>query len=111
MSAWRGSSPTSSPQPGLAPVERTAEWLWDEHVAAVVADCPSLEVMPVTFGAETFLHYRLIPLLGMAVGEMFALDGLAADCAADGIYEGMLTAAPLNKAGGSGSPSNALAVK
>jgi kynurenine formamidase len=103
--------PEVFPSPGLAFEERTAEWLWDHHVAAVGADCPSLEVMPVRFDPEHFLHFRLIALLGMAVGEMFALDDLATDCVADGQYDGLLTAAPLNKAGGSGSPANALAIK
>jgi hypothetical protein len=53
----------------------------------------------------------LIPLLGMTVGELFELGHLAADCASDGVYEGMLVAAPLNKLGGIGSPANALALK
>ncbi|HLY14389.1 MAG TPA: hypothetical protein VKR24_08560, partial [Candidatus Limnocylindrales bacterium] len=60
---------------------------------------------------DRFLHYRLITFLGMAIGELFALDGLAEDCAADGVYEGLFTAAPLNKQGGSGSTANALALK
>lgn len=98
--------------PGLSSEERTAEWLWDKHVAAVLADCPALEAIPgdVTT-ADGWLHYRLIALLGLAIGEMIVLDPLAADCAADGVYEGLFTAAPLHKVGGSGSPANALALK
>jgi hypothetical protein len=57
------------------------------------------------------LHYRLIALLGMPLGELFYLERLAADCADNGIYEGLFTSAPLNLLGGSGSPANALAVK
>jgi len=98
--------------PGLAAEERTAEWLWDRHLAAVVADCPALEATPFDVkSVEGFLHYRIIPLLGLAVGEMFYLDELARDCSNDGVYEGLFTAAPLNKMGGSGSPANALALK
>jgi kynurenine formamidase len=96
---------------GLAPHEATARWLWDRHVAAVAADNPSLEVMPSTFDVDSFLHFRLLGLLGLPIGEMFDLEALAADCAADGVYEGLLTAAPLHKVGGSGSPANALAIK
>jgi kynurenine formamidase len=96
---------------GLAPHEATAAWLWDRHVAAVAADNPALEVMPSTFEVDTFLHFRLLGLLGLAIGEMFDLEALAADCAADGVYEGLFTAAPLHKVGGSGSPANALAIK
>jgi hypothetical protein len=53
----------------------------------------------------------LIPLLGMPIGEMWYLEALAEDCAADGVYEFMLTSAPLNLLGGVGSPANAIAIK
>jgi kynurenine formamidase len=97
--------------PGLAAEDRTLEWLWDHEIAAVASDVPGLEALPYTPTPEGFLHYNIIPLLGMAVGEMFALDALADDCRQDGVYEGLFTAAPLNKTGGSGSPGNALAIK
>lgn len=97
--------------PGLSAADSTLEWLWNNQVAAVACDVPALEAMPYTPTVEGFLHFRIIPLLGMAVGEMFALDMLAADCARDGVWEGLFTAAPLNKLGGSGSPGNALALK
>jgi hypothetical protein len=98
--------------PGLSPHESTAEYLWDQGVASVVTDNPAVEVLPIDNSyADGFLHFRLIPMLGIALGEMFYLDGLAADCAGDGVYEGLLVAAPLNKVGGSGSPSNAVALK
>jgi kynurenine formamidase len=97
--------------PGLSAAESTLEWLWNHRVAAAVCDVPALEAMPYTPTVEGFLHFRIIPLLGMAVGEMFTLDKLAADCAADHVWEGLFTAAPLNKLGGSGSPGNALALK
>jgi hypothetical protein len=71
-----------------------------------------LEVQPFDTGSvDGFLHYRLIPLLGIAIGEMFALDALGADCKADGRYEGLFVSAPLNKPGGIGSTANALALK
>jgi kynurenine formamidase len=98
--------------PGLSPSERTAEWLWDHHVAAVAADLPALEVMP--FDKESldrFLHYRLVTFLGLAVGELFMLDALADDCAATGVREGLFVSAPLNMPGGAGSPANAVAIK
>ena len=69
------------PNPGLAPEERTAEWVWDRQLAAVIGDNPGLEVYPCdTSTIEGMLHYRLIPLLGVAIGEMFVLDPLAAHC-------------------------------
>ncbi|RWB75888.1 MAG: cyclase family protein [Mesorhizobium sp.] len=97
---------------GLARSEDTARWIWDKGVAAVAGDNPALEVQPFDpSDVDGFLHYRLIPLLGTAIGEMFALDALAADCKEDGRYEGMFVSAPLNKLGGSGSTANALALK
>jgi kynurenine formamidase len=105
-------SPAEIGTPGLAHDESTAAWLWNRHVAAVATDSPALEVLPAGFTSiDTFLHFRVIAMLGIAIGEMFLLDDLAADCAADGVYEGMLVAAPLNKVGGSGSPANAIAIK
>jgi hypothetical protein len=75
-------------------------------------DSPALEVLPVDQASiEGFLHIRLIPLSGIAIGEMFQLDALADDSAEDAVYEGSFAAAPLNKTGGSGSPANALAIK
>ena len=98
--------------PGLDPGEETARWLWDSRFAAVASDCPALEKMPFDKGDDDgFLHRRLIPKLGFAIGELFVLDALAADCADDGRYDGLFCAAPLNTRGGAGSPANALALK
>ena len=97
--------------PGLSASDDMVEFLWDLHVAAVAADCASLEAWPHPVTEDAFLHFKIIPLLGMAVGELFRLDDLAADCAGDGVYECFLASAPLNKTGGIGSPANALAFK
>jgi kynurenine formamidase len=99
------------PQPGLAPVERTAEWLWDRHVAAVAADNLALETMPLHFEEGRCLHFWLIPCLGMPIGELWWLDDLATACAADGRWAFQLVSAPLNVRGGVGSPPNALAIR
>ncbi|MCU1491326.1 MAG: cyclase family protein [Acidimicrobiaceae bacterium] len=109
---WAALPPEEIGTPGLAHEEDVAAWLWDQHVAAVATDSPALEVLPVDqTSAESFLHIRLIPMLGIAIGEMFDLEALADDCASDHRYHGLFTAAPLNKVGGSGSPANALAIK
>lgn len=104
--------PLFFPAPGLSPEERTAEWLWDHRVAAVAADSPTLEAMPFDKASvETFLHYRLVVFLGMAIGELFDLEALAEHASRTGTYEGLFVAAPLNFPGGAGSPANALAIK
>ncbi|MEX0683770.1 MAG: cyclase family protein [Dehalococcoidia bacterium] len=97
--------------PGLGPAEEMASWLWDHHVAAVAADNPALEAWPPAPETGDFMHWRLIPLLGMPIGELWWLDDLAEDCAADGVYEFFFTSAPLNVPGGVGSPPNAMALK
>jgi hypothetical protein len=58
-----------------------------------------------------FLHTILIGQFGMALGELWWLGDLAADCAADGIHEMLLLSAPMNAPGGIGSPANAVAIK
>jgi hypothetical protein len=57
------------------------------------------------------LHFSLLGLLGIPIGELFDLDALAEDCAADGRYTCLLTSAPLNLSAGVASPPNALAIK
>jgi kynurenine formamidase len=101
--------------PGLEHTEDMARYLWDSQIMAVAADNYSVEVWPPAWGPEAvpfgFLHRVLIGQFGMALGELFALDDLAADCAGDGVYEFFLASAPLNVRGGIGSPPNALAIK
>lgn len=99
--------------PGLQCSEAMAEYIWDHHPSAVCSDNPALEAWPPPnfVHPEGFLHHWIIGRFGMAIGEMFQLTGLAADCAQDGVYECLFTAAPLNIQGGTGSPPNALAIK
>jgi len=112
--------------PGLAQRESTLRWLWDHEIALVAADNLAVEADPVIDSdfrtpGETppakgvdhsgMLHRPLIALLGMALGELWKLDELAADCAADGVYEFFVTCKPLNIIGAVGSPPNAIAIK
>jgi kynurenine formamidase len=98
--------------PGIEGSERTARWLWNNHLAAVASDSPALEALPKPAGEEAeFLHFHMLAFFGMPIGEMWNLEGLADDCAADGDYDFFLTSAPLNIPGGVGSPPNALAIK
>lgn len=105
-----GDAMTQLKAPGVEHTEAMAEYLWDLHIAAIAGDNPSLEVWPPE-PPMGFLHFHLIPLFGMPIGELWWLDDLAEDCAADGVYEFFFTSAPLNVPGGVGSPPNALAIK
>ncbi|MFQ5880740.1 MAG: cyclase family protein, partial [Dehalococcoidia bacterium] len=86
------------------------EFLWDNRIAAVAGDNFALEPMPHN-PALGSLHHRMLPLLGMPMGELFNFEELAADCVEDGVYECMLTSAPVHVYGGVASPPNALAIK
>ncbi len=98
--------------PGIEGSERTARWLWDNHLAAVASDSPALEALPKTAGNEMeFLHFHMLAFFGMPIGEMWNLEQLADDCAAAGESDLFLPSAPLNIPGGVGSPPNALAIK
>ncbi|GIM92018.1 cyclase family protein [Paractinoplanes toevensis] len=124
--AERAEFNTRNRSPGLAQRTEILRWLWDHEIALVASDTPAVEADPVlesdfrTPGERPpekgvnhsgMLHRPLIALLGMAIGELWKLDDLAADCAADGRYDFFLTAKPLNIPGGVGSPPNALALK
>jgi hypothetical protein len=122
----RGQSDMSLTACGLRAGTAMAATLWDLHVAAVAADNPALEVWPpplftarqridpetVTPEAlvDGFLHFGLLPMLGLPIGELFDLDALAADCEREGRYDCLFTSAPLNVHAGVASPPNALAI-
>ncbi|MFI1519986.1 cyclase family protein [Kitasatospora cineracea] len=96
--------------PGLS--FTTAGWLHRSEIAAIATDTWGFEVRPNEFDhAFQPLHQVAIPHLGLLIGEMWDPDALAAHCAADGVYEFWLTAAPLPITGAVGSPVNPIAVK
>jgi kynurenine formamidase len=125
--ATRQALPGALKAPGLRPGDDMLQWLWDHHVAAVGADNPSLEAWPPGSHltkeqrdavrtdpsrlSDVFMHFALLPLLGIPIGELWDLDPLAADCAADGRYAGLFTSAPLRVHAGVASPPNAIVLK
>jgi kynurenine formamidase len=96
--------------PGLA--LDSAPWIFDREIAALATDTWGAEVQP-NETADVFqpLHIILIVHAGLFLGEIFDLEALADDCAADGRYEFLMTAVPLPITGGVGSPVNPLAIK
>ena len=95
--------------PGLMPGKAMAAWLWNNHVAAVAGDNPAIEVWPpgsatppdVAAAAmgdpdqrgEVFGHFYFLPMLGIPLGEMFDLRGLATACAAKRRHTFLFTSA------------------
>jgi hypothetical protein len=116
---------------GLEPTEAMAACLWDLHPSCLAMDNPAIEAWPPPMFSMTpeerasgmggagdpavaaglFLHLVLLPLLGLPLGEMLDLDGLAADCAATGTYDCLVTSAPLNLLHGVATPPNAIAIR
>ena len=97
-------------EPGIS--TRAIPWLHDHDVAMIATDTAACSVVPPEPGDE-FLTWHVAALrdLGLLVGELFDLDELAADCAADGVSEGFFVAAPMPIVGSSGSPLNPIVVK
>ncbi len=95
--------------PGLS--LHAAPWLREHDIAAVATDTWGVEVRPNEISYFQPLHIVSLVHGGIAFGEMFDLDALAADCAQDGVYEFMFVASPLPLTGASGAPVSALAIK
>lgn len=113
--------------PGLIQARESVAWLWDHQFSVIAADTPGFEAVPPApdspFAADLegvpgvssmmakMMHPILIPLLGFCLGELWDLEALARDCAADGRYDCMVTVKPLHLVGGVGSPANAMAIR
>jgi kynurenine formamidase len=100
----------ANPSPGLS--TRSVEWLHDHEVAAVATDTLVFEVWPGE-DPSVLLPVHLLHLvdMGLLQGQVWALDDLAADCAADGRYEFLLCATPLPLTRSVGGPVAPTAVK
>jgi kynurenine formamidase len=98
------------PSPGLS--ARAVPWFRERDVAAVATDTMPFEVWPGE-DPEALLPVHLLDLveMGMLQGQNWVLEELAADCAADGVYEVLLHASPEPVVGGVGSPVNPVATK
>lgn len=91
---------------------RAIEWFRDHDVAAVATDTYVFEVWPGEDPA-VLLPVHMIDLrdVGLLQGQLWYLEALAADCAADGRYEFLLCASPLPITGAAGAPVAPTAVK
>lgn len=107
--AW-GDEYAGGPASGLA--ISAANFFCPRDVAAVALDTWGIEVLPnETPDVYQPLHIIMLVNAGIHIGEMFDLDRLAEDCAADGVYEFMFVAPPLTVTGAVGSAINPQAIK
>jgi hypothetical protein len=102
--------PRSGPAPGLA--FETLDWIHSRQIAGICSDTWGIEVRPNDTEPDVFQpwHWVTIPAIGIVHGEIFYLEELAADCAADRIYEFFFCAPPLVITRGTGSPINPQAI-
>ena len=100
----------SDPSPGIG--VGAIEYLHDKEVAAVATDTLVFEVWPCEDPAA-LLPVHMIDLrdVGLVQGQLWHLDELAADCAADGVREFLLAATPLPLTHGLGGPVAPTATK
>jgi kynurenine formamidase len=98
------------PSPGVS--VHTAPWLHARQVAAIASDNYAVEVRPSELPPfRSPFHICAIPNMGLTLGEIFFLEDLAADCAADGRYAFLLVAPPLPVTSAVGTPINPYALK
>jgi kynurenine formamidase len=100
----------SMPAPGLS--TKSIEWVRDHDVSLVATDTITYEVYPCE-NADVFMPVHMIQLrdMGLAQGQNFNLDDLAAACAADGRIEFLLVATPLPLTGAAGAPVAPTAIR
>ena len=91
---------------------RCAEWMHQLELAAVAADNVNVEGDRIQVeGVFLAMHLLCLRDMGMPLGELWNLEALAADCAADGRYEFLIVAPPLRVTGAVGTPLNPVAIK
>jgi kynurenine formamidase len=100
----------SFPSPGLS--TGTIPWMRDHDIAAVATDTLTFEVYPCEDPA-VFMPVHMLHLrdMGLLQGQVWNLDALAADCAADGQCDFLLSATPLPLTHAVGAPVAPTAVK
>jgi kynurenine formamidase len=86
----------------------TLDLFADAGTFALISDNPSVEPVPMPTGR---FHTIALKHLGIHLGELWALDELAAACRADGRYDFLLVSSPLTVGRAFGSPANAVAIR
>jgi kynurenine formamidase len=100
----------ADPSPGLS--TRSVEWLRDHDVAAVATDTLVFECWPGEDPAVLLpVHLLHLRDMGLLQGQLWYLDELADDCAADGQYDALLCATPIPFTRAAGGPVAPTAVK
>jgi kynurenine formamidase len=90
----------------------SVDWVAERDIAALATDTWGMEVRPnETPDVMQPLHLIFVVHMGLWIGEIFDLESLAQDCAADGRYAFLFCGPPLPFTGAVGSPLNPVAIK
>jgi kynurenine formamidase len=99
-------------QPGLRYSPALVDWFYQMEIPLLATDTITNECWVSVEDPLTLeLHIGLMSNLGVLFCELTALDKLAADCAADGQYDFLYAAAPLNILCATAGPANPIVVK
>lgn len=97
---------------GITYTPEMAEWFQEMEIPFIGTDNVAAEqTISETTGTRLPFHPVLLRDLGIVICEMTRLGELAADCAEDGQYDFLFAGAPLHVKGGSGGPTNPIAIK
>lgn len=99
-------------EPGLTYSPELVDWFNEMEIPNLVTDTIANEVTkdPVS-GVMLPLHCALMRNLGIVLTEICDMDKLAEACAADGRWDFLYTAAPLNIVEGTGAPVNPVVLR
>ncbi|RIV86807.1 cyclase family protein [Aurantiacibacter zhengii] len=99
-------------EPGLDFSRELVEWFHEMEIPNLVTDTIANELaIHPSSGVSFALHHSLMRGLGVTFTEIAQLDPLADDCAEDGQWNFLYTAAPLKVVGGTGAPVNPVVIK
>lgn len=99
-------------EPGLVFSPQLVRWFHEREIVSLSTDTIANEVTvdPET-GIALPLHAALMRNLGVLFSEILWFEELAEDCAGDGRWSFLYTAAPIHVVGGTGAPVNPVVVK
>ncbi|MFD1513794.1 cyclase family protein [Halomarina rubra] len=99
---------------GIVFSEELVEWVYEKDIPYIGADNLAVEKVAQVIDGETYvipLHGAFLRNLGVTLNEILWLEDLGAACAADGIYDFLFVAAPLNVERATGAPVNPVVLK
>jgi len=99
-------------EPGLTYSPELIEWFHRNEVVSYSTDTLANECTPdPATGFMATIHIALMANLGILFSEVVEERVLAADCAADGQYTFLYSAAPMHVVNGAGAPVNPVVIK